>query len=60
MKNFFQRPTSTEYKESFVPAISTKMNTGNLDSLTKGQILDLYNPKYEKDFLAYRFDMLRH
>ncbi|XQP54886.1 MAG: hypothetical protein ACOQNV_01990 [Mycoplasmoidaceae bacterium] len=59
MKNFFQRPTSVEYKKLFVPVIESKMNINNLDKMTKQQVLDLYEPKNEKDFLAYRFDMLR-
>lgn len=60
MKNFFQRPTSATYMESYVPVISQKMNIDNLDNITKQNVLDLYDPKNEKDFLAYRFDMLRH
>lgn len=59
MKNFFQRPKSNEYRTSFVPMISAKMNISNLDHITKQQVLNLYNKKDENDFLAYRFDMLK-
>lgn len=57
MKNFFERPTTQDYQNSFLPFISKKLNTKNIDRVTKQEVLSLYDPKYEKDFLAYRFNL---
>lgn len=58
MKNFFQRPKSTTYEQVFLRLISKQLNFKNLETIKKSRILSLYEPKYEKDFLAYRFDLL--
>lgn len=59
MNNFFQRQKSAMYKEKFVPYIKKELNLDNVDDIKKSKVLSLYEPKYEKDFLAYRFDLLK-
>ncbi len=59
MKNFFQRQKSALYKEEFVPYIKKELNLNNVDDIKKSKVLSLYEPKFEKDFLAYRFDLLK-
>ena len=58
MKNFFQREKTPNYEKSFLPLIRRHLNLKNLDEIKKAKILNLYDPKYEKEFLAYRFYLL--
>ena len=59
MKNFFQRQKSALYIEKFVPYIKKELNLNNVDEIKKSKVLSLYEPKFEQDFLAYRFDLLK-
>lgn len=58
MKNFFQRPKSANYEKDYLPKVTKVVNMTNLDTIKKQKVLSLYKPSQEKDFLAFRFDLL--
>lgn len=59
MKNFFQREKSNLNVNAYLHLLKQELNINNLDVVKKKKVLALYNPKFEKDFLAYRFDLLK-
>ncbi|XQP55779.1 MAG: hypothetical protein ACOQNY_00045 [Mycoplasmoidaceae bacterium] len=58
MKNFFQRPKSANYEKDYLPKVIKVVNMTNLDTIKKQKVLSLYKSSQEKDFLAFRFDLL--
>ncbi|MCQ2957167.1 MAG: hypothetical protein MJ233_05100 [Mycoplasmoidaceae bacterium] len=59
MKNLFERPKSNTYETTFLPQMSRMLNIGNLKDFNKKRVIGLYQPKDAKDFLAYRFELLK-
>lgn len=59
MKNFFERDHDEHYDSDYVPSMRRKFSVDNLSSLSKKQIIDFYEYKNDKNFLAYRFDLLK-
>ncbi|MBQ0045294.1 MAG: hypothetical protein KBS35_00175 [Mycoplasma sp.] len=59
MKNFFERAKSQNYESIYLPNIEKVLNLSNLDVIKKQKVLSLYDTDNAKDFLAYRFSMLK-
>jgi len=58
MKNFFKREHSEQYFDTYVPSIKDKFNYQNIETSNKYKVMSCFHYGQEKDFLAYRFDVL--
>lgn len=59
MLNFFERETSQYYLTGYLPYMKDRFNYHNILNFNRKKVLSYYNKIDEKDFLAYRFQVLK-